>query len=98
MSFNYCYAFKNKKRLVLADEQVDFHKRKIAASTSPVEQARRHLHIVVIVHDVIALAYFVMVLGLQDEKQWMSVTLLAGVTQITAGVGGLLTMRMWIYT
>lgn len=78
--------------------QISFHKHQPAASASPAEAARRDLHLVSITNGCISLVYFVMVLGLPDEKLWMSVVLLAGVLQITAGIGGILAVRMWIYT
>jgi len=68
------------------------------ASASPSEDTRRELHIISTAHYCIALAYFTLVLLLPQEKLWVSVTLLAGVSQVTASIGGILTVRMWIYT
>lgn len=81
-----------------AHQQVKCHARNIAVSTSPTEQCRRHFHIVVITHAVISILYFFMVLVLEEEQLWGSAILLAGVNQFTINMGGLLTVRMWIYT
>lgn len=70
----------------------------MSAAASPVEKTRRHLHIVPIAHACINLVYFIMVLGLPHEKLWLSVILLAGPSQITASIGGILTVHMWIFT
>lgn len=39
-----------------------------------------------------------MILVLEGDQLWGSAILLAGVTQLTASIGGVLTTRMWIYT
>ncbi|CAM9445144.1 unnamed protein product [Pylaiella littoralis] len=78
--------------------QINFHRQQVAALVSPREQARRHLHILVIAHDGIVLLYFIALLVLHGEQQWEPVILLCGICQITASIGGVMTLRMWIYT
>ncbi|CAN0293311.1 unnamed protein product [Ectocarpus sp. 6 AP-2014] len=77
--------------------QVKHHRQVIAASTSSVEKCRRWLHIVVIIHAVIGLCYFGMVLLLDSEELWMSTIFMLGAGQTTMTIGGILTVRMWIY-
>ena len=50
------------------------------------------------VYDCLSLGYFSMVLVLGGDQLWKSVILLAGLTQFMANIGGILTVRMWIYT
>lgn len=75
-----------------------YHAQDMTAATTPSEQCRRDLHIAVIIHAVLCIFYFLMVLVLVGDQLWVSTILLAGLNQFTINVGGLLTMRMWIYT
>ncbi|CAB1113527.1 unnamed protein product [Ectocarpus sp. CCAP 1310/34] len=77
--------------------QVKYHRQFMAASTSSVEKCRRWLHIVVIIHAVIGLCYFGMVLLLDSERLWMSTIFMFGIGQIMMTIGGILTVRMWLY-
>jgi len=79
-------------------EQIEFHARNHAASTTPKEQCRRHMHLAAVIHAVLSLCYFFMVLVLEDDQLWGSVFLLGGINQFTINIGGVLTTRMWIYT
>eukprot|EP00903_Cladosiphon_okamuranus_P011302 g10657.t1 len=62
------------------------------------EQCRRQLHVVAVIHGVLSLGYFSMVLGLEDHQLWVTVVLMSGINQFTTNIGGMLTLRMWIYT
>ncbi|CAM9676003.1 unnamed protein product [Ectocarpus sp. 4 AP-2014] len=77
--------------------QVKYHRQLIAASTSSVEKCRRWLHIVVIIHAVAGLCYFGMVLVLDSERLWMSTIFMFAIGQTMMTIGGILTVRMWIY-
>lgn len=79
-------------------EQVMHHAQCLAASTSPVEQCRRELHVVVVIHGVLSLCYFFLVLAVEDHQLWVTVVLMSGITQLTTNIGGMLTLRMWVYT
>ncbi|CAN0151738.1 unnamed protein product, partial [Pylaiella littoralis] len=81
-----------------AHEQRKFHAQQVAASASPREQARRHLHILVIAHDGVVLLYFIILLVLHSKQQRESIFLLFGICQGMGCIGGVLTLRMWIYT
>lgn len=70
----------------------------MSASASPVQECRRHLHVVTFVHNCIELGYFVVVLVVGGEQLWKSAIILYGLAQFPLAIGGILTIRMWIYT
>lgn len=78
-------------------EQLNSHARQASMATSPIEHCRRHLHIVVIIHAVISFIYFCLVLALEDDQLKWSVFVM-GISQATAFSGGIITVRMWMYT
>ena len=55
------------------------------------------MHIVVIIHGIVGLCYFILVIMLGKKQLWISAILLAGAIQVPKHIGGVLTVRMWIY-
>lgn len=74
------------------------HARQTTASSSPIEDCRRNLHVVAIAHAGLTLVFFVLILVLEGDQLWGSAILFVGVNQLTVNIGGVLTTRMWIYT
>lgn len=77
------------------DEQLEFHRQITLASTSPVEQCRRQLHIAAVVVATLSIFYFSMVLG--NKLRW-HVALWIFMQIPTYIAGAILAVRMWIYT
>lgn len=75
-------------------KQLKFHARELLASISPVEKCRRLLHLLVITFSITCLGFFCMVL--RDEFRWSGV--LVSAMQIPSNIGGVMAIRIWIYT
>lgn len=79
------------------DIQLIFHAEQSRASSMPTENCRQHLHIIGVTHAVISILYFSLILLLDDDQlRWSMVVL--SVSQVTANIAGIVTMRMWMYT
>ena len=83
------------RHLSLSDEkQLKFHAQELLASTLSEERCRRLLHLLVITYNVMCLSFFSIVLG--GELRWSGV--LVSAMQIPANIGGVMAIRIWMYT
>ncbi|CAM9266768.1 unnamed protein product [Ectocarpus sp. 6 AP-2014] len=77
--------------------QLKFHAQQFSVSTMPAECCRKSMHVTAVANAVVSLFYFLLVLLV--KARWHEISVLVVIlNQITVGVCGFMTVRMWIYT